>query len=406
MSSIVSFAKMVRVLALAIPCLIPLLSGCDLGLEAYPTNLFYPLRSDPIVAQPPGSTTWDTIAPGQLDKHIAELNQHGGVALDPHDLSDKDRQTIEETLQKIFGTPAEPTVNVKDEEELIAALKLDKETLAKGSVLYRRQCMHCHGISGDGRGPTGPWVNPTPRDFRQGYFKFISTATRVGDRKPRREDIRRTLDRGIEGTSMPSFGLMEDHEKEEIVSYVIHLSLRGEAEIQTMMPLLKQEALDGTVAEKVQDMAALFLKAWADSDKEGIEPSPYPYSDKKEELAASIQRGYKLFTDPRGAGSCIGCHVDFGRQAPFRYDFWGTMVRPANLTSGVYRGGRRPLDLYWRIRGGIRPSNMPAADLKVDKANKIDQYWDLVNFLQTLPYPHMLPNEIKVEIYGTGERSR
>ena len=43
----------------------------------------------------------------------------------------------------------------------------------------------------------------------------------------------------------------------------------------------------------------------------------------------------------------------------FRYDEWGTLVRPMNLTTGVYRGGRRPIDLYWRIKGGIEPSGMP-----------------------------------------------
>ena len=389
---------MVRVLALAIPCLTPLLSGCDLGLEAYPSNLTYPSRTDLIVAQPPKDTPWETFAPGQLDKQIAGLNQLGGVTLDPHDLSAKDRQDIEGALQKIFGTPAAPSVKV-DDKDAIAALKLDEKTLEKGSVVYRRHCMHCHGVSGDGRGPTGPWVNPTPRDYRQGDFKFLSTATSVGNRKPRREDIRRTLNHGIEGTSMPSFGLLEEDEKEQVISYVIHLSLRGESEMQTMMPLLKKEAIDGTVREQVQAMADLFLQAWAKSDNVGIEPTPYPYD--KDQLEASIQRGYELFTDPRGAGSCIGCHKDFGRQAPFRYDFWGTMVRPANLTVGVYRGGRRPLDLYWRIRGGIRPSNMPAAELKVDKDKKTDEYWDVVNFLQTLPYPHMLPTKIKDEVYGT-----
>ena len=180
-----------------------------------------------------------------------------------------------------------------------------------------------------------------------------------------------------------------------------------------MSSILRKEAMDGTIRDNVNDLAKTFLKKWFDSNQKAIEPSAYPFKDGDEEqLKASVRRGYELFTDPQGAGSCIGCHVDFGRQAPFRYDYWGSLVRPANVTAGVYRGGRRPIDLYWRIKGGIRPSGMPGADLKIDKAKKIDQYWDVVNFLQALPYPQMLPQadsdypiDIRERIYPRHEKS-
>jgi mono/diheme cytochrome c family protein len=58
------------------------------------------------------------------------------------------------------------------------------------------------------------------------------------------------------------------------------------------------------------------------------------------------------------------------------------VVRPANLTLGVYRGGRRPIDLYWRIHVGIPGSNMPANYPALNS----EQIWDVVNFLQVLPY--------------------
>lgn len=407
-----SFARMVRVSALAIPCLLPFLCGCD--LEPYPAEFRYPLRSDPIVTSPPGSTRWDTTRPGQLDNHIAHLSdpEIGGKTLDPAKLPAKDRADLETALSEIFGTPAAPTVNLKDADEEtknhIETLMLDKEKLAAGSKVYRRHCMHCHGVTGDGRGPTGPWVNPTPRDYRQGLFKFMSTDVRVNNRKPRRDDLYRTLEHGIEGTSMPSFGLLQDHEKEELVSYVIHLSLRGECERYTMEPILDGSGLEGgSVRDRVDELIRNSLKAWADSNAKGIEPSNYPYKENDDDRQASVRRGYKLFTDPRGSASCINCHLDFGRQAPFRYDKWGTMVRPANLTAGVYRGGRRPVDLYWRIRGGIDPSQMPRADFEDKTANReqwsnnADPYWDLVNFVQALPYPRMLPDDIRDEIYGS-----
>lgn len=410
MNSALSFARKVRVLALVIPCLLPFLSGCD--LEPYPTELTYPLRSDPIVTSPPGSTRWDTTLPGQLDLHIAHLAdpEIGGKILDPAKLPEKERGQLAVAMSEIFGTPAAPKVELKEGEEYVKALQLDETTLKKGSTVYRRHCMHCHGITGDGRGPTGPWVNPTPRDYRQGLFKFMSTDVKVNNRKPRREDLHRTLDHGIEGTSMPSFGLLEDQEKEALVSYIIHLSLRGECERYTMEPILDGSGLEGTVRERVVELLGDFLQAWAKSNTQGIPPGDYPYKEHKEDngdhLRASIRRGYTLFTDPKGSASCINCHVDFGRQAPFRYDKWGTLVRPANLTAGVYRGGRRPIDLYWRIRGGIDPSQMPRVDFDDKTANKVqwrdnaDPYWDLVNFVQALPYPNMLPPDIRNSIYG------
>src|SRR5256885_676985 len=51
-------------------------------------------------------------------------------------------------------------------EEVVKALRLDEATLAEGSRLYRQECLHCHGLEGNGRGPTGYWVNPPPRDYR------------------------------------------------------------------------------------------------------------------------------------------------------------------------------------------------------------------------------------------------
>ena len=400
MRSALSSPKIMPALVLAVPCLTALLSGCD---ESYPTELSYPLRADPIVVKVPGSTPWEPTGPGQLDKSIASLEPQ--YIVEPRTLDANTRGQLDSALRKIFGTPAKPTVNPDDADakSQVAELKLDDKTLEEGSKHYRRHCMHCHGVPGDGRGPTGPWVSPHPRDYRQGVFKFISTDTTVNGRKPRREDLRRTLERGIEGTSMPSFGLLEDKDLEQLISYVIHLSLRGEVEMTTMKTILNKEALEGTIAENAQILVGIFLKQWSESNGKVLEPTPYPYkTGDNTQLQASIRRGYELFTDPKGTASCIACHLDFGRQVPFRYDDWGSLVRPANLTAGVYRGGRRPIDLYWRIRTGILGAQMPKAEFEQGKDRNVDSYWDLVNFVQALPYPSMLPEDIRERIYPTG----
>ena len=60
----------------------------------------------------------------------------------------------------------------------------------------------------------------------------------------------------------------------------------------------------------------------------------------------------------------------------------------------VYRGGRRPVDLYWRVRGGIPPADMPVNNSLTD-----EQVWDLVTFIRNLPYPAMLPEDIRKDVY-------
>ncbi len=324
-------------------------------------------------------------------------------------------------LQSVFGTPAAPTIAVKadhpDKDEIEKAIKdiLDvddmskvNERLAAGSVVYRRQCLQCHGVAGDGRGPTGAWVNPHPRDYRTGDFKFISSVIGGGKpRKPRREDLARTLHKGIEGTSMPSFALLAEQDFHDVIGYVMHLSIRGQVEFDVMTRLIKQVSLLGIDGEEAETatiettvpglLKEIVASQWGASNKSVIKPEPPKTKANDEaEITGSVRRGYDLFVSNNQNFPCIGCHKDFGRQVNFSYDKWGTRVRPNNLTAGVYRGGRRPIDLFWRIRGGIAPSNMSG----IAEVIKDDQIWDVVAFLQALPYPAMLPEDIRHKIYG------
>jgi mono/diheme cytochrome c family protein len=391
-------APRVRRLAL-LPALalVPLavLAGCD-GAEnpSYPAEMRYPLRQDVLVLKPPKNTNLFPFAepPGRLEESIAripEIGEHDGKLADPKGLAPADRDALRKFLDEKFGTPANPKVALGDDDDakgMIADLILDDATLAAGSKLYRRHCLQCHGVAGDGRGPTGPWVHPHPRDYRQGIFKFVSSDG-PGDRKPRREDLHRTLTVGIEGTSMPSFALLADDNLKTIISYVIHLSIRGDVEFYITSHAIAAPA----VPAEALDWAKGALESWSKSDKKPLKPknsTPPPGNSQRLE---SIKRGYDWFTNSK-VGNCVSCHFDYGRQAQFRYDAWGNLVRPNNLTNGVYRGGRRPIDLFWRIRGGINPCEMP-------KNEDEDKVWDLVNFVEALPYPDMLPDEVKEKVY-------
>ena len=69
-------------------------------------------------------------------------------------------------------------------------------------------------------------------------------------------------------------------------------------------------------------------------------------------------------------------------------DDWGNPLRPANLNRGIYKGGRRPIDIYWRIAKGINGAQMPAHYPSPFDDKKM---WDVVNFVLALPYePELL----------------
>lgn len=46
---------------------------------------------------------------------------------------------------------------------------------AAGKTKYDQFCSTCHGTAGDGQGPVGKTLNPPPRDFTTGDFKYGGT---------------------------------------------------------------------------------------------------------------------------------------------------------------------------------------------------------------------------------------
>jgi mono/diheme cytochrome c family protein len=382
------------------------LCGCGNQNEEvpYPESLRYGLRTDLLVKGDKTKTPPPRLdSPGQYLETLAGAVANGAEAVNPDKLSAKDRSEIESALYKTFGTPAQPKVEGL-EPDAIEELHLQPEHLAEGSMLFRRHCLHCHGLTGNGQGPTGTWVNPHPRDYRRGIFKFTSSKQPSGSRKPRREDLVRTVTQGIEGTSMPAFsaqssskfGLLHDDEIDKLVSYVIHLSLRGEVEFDTIWyhDNLQVDDQPASPAEFVADRLKTLTGYWTKARDEPIKPGDYTVKeDDPKAMTESIKQGYELFMAPTAVG-CIKCHMDFGRRNNFLYDAWGTIVKPRDLTEGIFRGGRRPIDLYWRISGGVNGAGMPDASGTL----KPDQIWHIVNFVKALPYPAMLPNDAPTRI--------
>lgn len=295
--------------------------------------------------------------------------------------------------------------------------------LKEGRNLYMVHCLHCHGVSGDGNGPTARFLNPRPRDYRQGTFKFTSTLTGL---KPRREDLQTTLEHGIPGTTMPSFVLLGDENLGLIVDYVRWLSIRGEFEIRlvneligTGLPVTEkalrdelangktreqvlkdlQKSIDEDFAETLSTVSGDLAEAWAKAEEPDSIVTPKmkrPAPTKK-----SMEKGRELFLAK--TTKCADCHGQAGlgngsatedfwdvpkSTPPIKYprrglhDDWGHPQTPRNLTRGVYRGGRRPVDIYRRVFAGIKGTQMPGFGASL----KEEDIWNIVNYVMSLPF--------------------
>jgi len=93
--------------------------------------------------------------------------------------------------------------------------KKTPEILKEGKASYEMNCAACHGDAGKGDGPAGAALDPKPRDLVKGAFKKGTQAAQVFD----------TLTKGLDGTTMISFGHLSEQERWALTYYT--LELRG-----------------------------------------------------------------------------------------------------------------------------------------------------------------------------------
>lgn len=291
-------------------------------------------------------------------------------------------------------------------------------SLRHGRTLYQRHCSHCHGTSGDGAGPTAQYLNPRPRDYRHGVFKFTSTNAQA---KASRADIERTLRNGVPGTYMPSFvPMLDEVELREVVEYVRFLAMRGEFERRLAGELSSDYSLDAVkervrggearndileelksvLGEDINDSLDFVSNGvaddWTAADEEDAQV--IPSISRIEDSMESRQLGRELFLS-KDIG-CADCHGIDGHgngpqttifeknpvtdqlyDEPGLHDVWDNVNQPRNLTRGVYRGGRRPVDLFRRIHAGIKGSRMPSF-----KSLEHEKIWHIVNYVLSVPF--------------------
>lgn len=279
------------------------------------------------------------------------------------DLSPELQAKVTNVLEEYCGTLDSPKMLGND--------KFDATKLALGRSVYQKRCVQCHGTNGDGQGPTAASMSPKPRDYRRGVFKFTTTPYGF---KPHREDLVRTIRKGIPGTSMPAFNLLPDKELQAAVDWVLLLTHRGELETQLVYSAGVDEEVD---LEAVPETISDILAKWNDADETVVLAATPQPKFKAEHVTA----GKQAFLT-RG---CAKCHGEDGRgQTPDNLrgdlkDSWGHPTRAADLTSGMLRGGQEPMDVYRRIFAGINGTPMPAFQQAL--AAEPDTIWNLVAYV-------------------------
>lgn len=314
------------------------------------------------------------------------------------------------------------------------AERQDGWRLKEGRNLYMKHCLHCHGVSGDGNGPTAQFLNPRPRDYRQGLFKFKATPK---DLLPQKNDIKYVLEHGIPGTYMPSFVLLGEENLGLIIDYVRFLATRGKMELQLIERFIVAGATEATVDDEianaegkkpkrsdvakrlmddargeipsmVEEISTELKEAWTTAELP--ETATVPKVPRTPPTRKSIDHGRDLFLSKvQGKKTeCAECHGLQGRgdgpntekfwpmvgpvvgvsperkyEDPGLHDIWGHPQKPRDLTRGVYRGGRRPIDLYRRVYNGINGTQMPGFGGTILTDEEI---WDVVNYVLSIPF--------------------
>ncbi len=213
----------------------------------------------------------------------------------------------------------------------------------RGEIVYAKRCLQCHGEDGDGLGPAADYLNPPPRDFTLGLYKFKTSA--FDEDLPNDSDILRMIRDGMPGTAMPGWSdILSDQEILDVLEYIKYFAeLEGEPE----------EQID--------------------------------YGTQVVSSEESIARGKELFEE---GDRCTECHGLEGKGDAIKKlrDDNGDRTWPRNLTKPwTFRASNDPKDVFSRVSTGIPTTQMPSfANPGSKKSINTEDRWHIANYVASL----------------------
>ena len=213
-----------------------------------------------------------------------------------------------------------------------------KELINQGEMAYKHMCSFCHGTDGNGGGKAMSYLYPWPRDFRNGVFKFRSTAT---GSLPLDRDVYRVISLGIPGTAMPSWGYsLTEKEIWSLVAYIKTFSERFDNE---------------TPRSPIR-----------------VETPPPKTPD-------SVKKGQAIFDELR----CGGCHgpdlKGEGSRADNLYDIWDHRSFVYDLTNpNLFKWGHKRENIFLTLTAGVDGTPMKSYGQLTD-----EERWSVASFIDS-----------------------
>lgn len=186
---------------------------------------------------------------------------------------------------------------------------------------------------------------PRPRDFTRAVYQIRTTAS---GELPSDEDLRRVIDEGMPGSTMPGWrSRLSSGERDDVIAY-----------IKTFSRFFEDEA-----------------------------PPPVEWGSDPGVSQEDLVEGRRLY---REETECLKCHGEGGRgdgsSAPDLTDDWDFPIFAADLTENWnFNGGGTVEDIYRRMRVGLDGTPMPSYSDALEAGVITDeQLWLVAHYVRSL----------------------
>lgn len=232
--------------------------------------------------------------------------------------------------------------------------------LERGRRVYASYCAGCHGERGDGNGPAARFLDPRPRDFTRGIFKFAAVPSGT---LPHDDDLQRTVLRGLYPSAMPEFRLLDETDRRAVVQYIKTFSQRWRG------------SRPGARIAATED-------PFADDDRGGIDHGRRVYHGVAE--CWSCHPAYASRQEIQAWARADGRSVESFRDRMFdsepKPSDWGYDILPPNFPISGVKSGSSLEEIYRVVAAGVGGTAMPTWRDSLPERD----IWGMVHYTRSL----------------------